>query len=153
MASDCITPLWGTETVRLLAHEGRGGNFQRRTNSGHPTTRITAPWLSILWRELADLRRRVDYLGRKCKVNCRCRPTETKAMHDRLAGTSLLIGIGAAIGSGDQLKADIAAFIQAHNDHPKPFIWTKTADAILETIARYCSDTRAVHAAISSTNF
>jgi len=56
-------------------------------------------------------------------------------MHDRLAGTSLLIGIGAAIGSGDQLKADIAAFIQAHNDHPKPFIWTKTADAILHTIA------------------
>ena len=53
----------------------------------------------------------------------------------------------------DQLKADIAAFIQAHNDHPKPFIWTKTADAILETIARYCSQTRAVHAAISSMNF
>ena len=53
----------------------------------------------------------------------------------------------------DQLKADIAAFIQAHNDHPKPFIWTKTADAILETIARYCSDTLAIHAAISSTNF
>ena len=49
----------------------------------------------------------------------------------------------------DQLKADIAAFIQAHNDHPKPFIWTKTADAILETIARYCSDTLAIHTAIS----
>ena len=51
--------------------------------------------------------------------------------------------------SVDQLKADIAAFIQAHNDHPKPFVWTKTADAILETIARYCSQTLALHAAIS----
>jgi transposase len=51
--------------------------------------------------------------------------------------------------SVDRLKADIAAFIQAHNDHPKPFIWTKTADAILQTIARYCSDTLAIHAAIS----
>src|ERR1700740_2017729 len=51
--------------------------------------------------------------------------------------------------SVDQLKADIAAFIQAHNDHPKPFVWTKTADAILETIARYCSQTLAIHAAIS----
>ena len=51
------------------------------------------------------------------------------------------------------LKTDIAAFIKAHNDDPKPFIWTKTADAILQTIARYCSDTIAIHAPISSTNF
>ena len=48
--------------------------------------------------------------------------------------------------SVDRLKAAIAAFIQAHNDQPKPFIWTKTADAILQTIARYCSDTLATHA-------
>jgi transposase len=45
------------------------------------------------------------------------------------------------------LKADIATFIQVHNADPKPFIWTKTADAILQTIARYCSDTLAIHAA------
>jgi transposase len=51
--------------------------------------------------------------------------------------------------SVDRLKADIAAFIQAHNDHPQPFIWTKTADAILETIARYCSGTLAIHVATS----
>src|ERR1700757_1747949 len=51
--------------------------------------------------------------------------------------------------SVDQLKADIAAFIHAHNDDPKPFIWTNSADAILHTIARYCSDTLAVHAATS----
>jgi hypothetical protein len=40
-----------------------------------------------------------------------------------------------------ELKTAIAAFIQAHNDDPKPFIWTTSADAILHTIARYCSDT------------
>ncbi|HKD25049.1 MAG TPA: IS630 family transposase [Xanthobacteraceae bacterium] len=44
------------------------------------------------------------------------------------------------------LKADIAAFIQTHNAEPKPFVWTKSADAILQTIARYCSDTLATHA-------
>jgi len=55
-------------------------------------------------------------------------------------------------GSVDQLKADIAAFIHAHNDNPKPFIWTKSADAILHTIARYCSGTLAVHPATCSTN-
>lgn len=45
-----------------------------------------------------------------------------------------------------ELKAAIAAFIHAHNADPKPFIWTKSADAILQTIARYCSDTLAIHA-------
>ncbi len=47
--------------------------------------------------------------------------------------------------SVQHLKADIAAFIEAHNNDPKPFIWTKTADAILQTLARYCSDTLTIH--------
>ena len=51
-----------------------------------------------------------------------------------------------------ELKAAITAFIHAHNDDPKPFVWTKSADAILQTIARYCSDTLAVHATTYSTN-
>ena len=51
-----------------------------------------------------------------------------------------------------ELKADIAAFIQTHNNGPKPFIWTKSADAILQTIARYCSETLTVHASTYSTN-
>ena len=46
-----------------------------------------------------------------------------------------------------ELKAAIETFIQAHNDKPKPFRWTKTADAILQTIARYCANTLAIHAA------
>jgi transposase len=37
-----------------------------------------------------------------------------------------------------QLNADIRAWIETWNDDPKPFVWTKTADQILESIARYC---------------
>jgi hypothetical protein len=48
--------------------------------------------------------------------------------------------------SAATLEADIAAFIQTHNADPKPLVWTKSADAILQTIARYCSDTLAIHA-------
>ena len=51
-----------------------------------------------------------------------------------------------------ELKAAITAFIQAHNDDPKPFVWTKSADAILQTIARYCSKTLAVHPTTYSPN-
>jgi transposase len=37
-----------------------------------------------------------------------------------------------------QLNTDIRAWIDTWNDQPRPFVWTKTADEILESIARYC---------------
>lgn len=37
------------------------------------------------------------------------------------------------------LEADIRGFLKAHNEDPKPFIWTKTADQILDSLARYCT--------------
>jgi hypothetical protein len=36
-----------------------------------------------------------------------------------------------------QLKAAIQEFIDAHQANPKPFLWTKTADDILASIARF----------------
>jgi transposase len=36
------------------------------------------------------------------------------------------------------LEADIRAWVAAWNDNPKPFIWTKTAQQILESLARLC---------------
>jgi transposase len=38
-----------------------------------------------------------------------------------------------------QLNADIRARIDTWNDDPRPFVWTKTADQILDSIARYCT--------------
>jgi hypothetical protein len=37
------------------------------------------------------------------------------------------------------LNADIRAWIESWNDDPQPFLWTKTADEILDSIARYCT--------------
>jgi transposase len=37
-----------------------------------------------------------------------------------------------------QLNADIRAWIETWNDTPRPFVWTKTTDQILDSIARYC---------------
>jgi transposase len=36
------------------------------------------------------------------------------------------------------LNKDIRAWIEAWNDNPKPYVWTKTADDILDSIANYC---------------
>jgi transposase len=38
-----------------------------------------------------------------------------------------------------ELNADIRAWIDTWNDNPRPYVWTKTADQILESIARYCT--------------
>ncbi|MEF9411838.1 IS630 family transposase [Rhodococcus sp. IITD102] len=37
------------------------------------------------------------------------------------------------------LEDDVNAWIAAWNDDPRPFVWTKTADEILDSLARYCA--------------
>src|SRR5262245_15823920 len=37
-----------------------------------------------------------------------------------------------------ELNADIRTWIESWNENPRPFVWTKTADEILDSIARYC---------------
>jgi transposase len=37
------------------------------------------------------------------------------------------------------LEADVTAWIEAWNADPKPFVWVKTADEILDNLATYCT--------------
>lgn len=43
--------------------------------------------------------------------------------------------------STQQLEKDIKAFLKIYNRDPKPFVWTKSADEILESIRRFCERT------------
>jgi transposase len=52
-----------------------------------------------------------------------------------------------AFRSVPQLKAAIKEFIDAHHADPKPFVWKKTADEILASIARFARRTADAHAA------
>jgi transposase len=47
--------------------------------------------------------------------------------------------------STEALEQAIRSYIAATNEHPKPFIWTKTADEILASVARFCQRTSASH--------
>jgi transposase len=38
-----------------------------------------------------------------------------------------------------ELNTDIRSWIETWNDDPRPYVWTKTADQILESIGRYCN--------------
>src|SRR5215831_15516596 len=40
-----------------------------------------------------------------------------------------------------ELEAAITRYLALTNDAPKPFVWTKTADEILESVARFCRRT------------
>lgn len=44
-----------------------------------------------------------------------------------------------------ELESAIYEFLAAHNESPRPFAWIKTADEILEKIARFCSETMRIH--------
>jgi transposase len=37
-----------------------------------------------------------------------------------------------------ELQQSIQSWIDTWNDNPRPFVWTRTADEILDTIAAYC---------------
>ena len=45
-----------------------------------------------------------------------------------------------------ELEAAITAYIKIRNAAPKPFRWTKSADAILASIERFCHRTLDTHA-------
>lgn len=54
-----------------------------------------------------------------------------------------------AYHSVTQLKAGIQEFIDAHHADPKPFVWTKSADEILASIARFAERTVDARAALT----
>jgi transposase len=43
--------------------------------------------------------------------------------------------------STHQLETAIKTYLAVHNEDPKPFVWTKTADQILESLKRFCMRT------------
>ncbi len=43
--------------------------------------------------------------------------------------------------SVESLRQAISAFVAATNEHPRPFVWTKTADEILASVSRFCQRT------------
>lgn len=50
-----------------------------------------------------------------------------------------------AFRSVKELQAAIREFIQVHNENPQPFVWTRTADQILDSMARFARRTLTSH--------
>ena len=55
-----------------------------------------------------------------------------------------------AFRSVKELESAIREFIDVHNEDPKPFVWTRTADQILDSIARYARRTLKAYPGLNS---
>src|SRR5258707_14171856 len=55
-----------------------------------------------------------------------------------------------AFRSVRELETAIREYIDVHNQDPKPFVWTRTADQILDSIARYARRTLKSHSGLNS---
>ena len=44
-----------------------------------------------------------------------------------------------------ELNREIRAWIEDWNENPRPYVWTKTAEQILESIASYCNESTKQH--------
>ena len=49
-----------------------------------------------------------------------------------------------------KLRQAILDYVEAHNEQPKPFKWTKTADEILDRVKRFGERTLKVHGGATS---
>lgn len=66
-------------------------------------------------------------LSDRCRIVLRCADALTRKQIQR--------GVHRSVA---ELEADIMAFIDAHNDDPKPYTWVKSADEILASVKRFC---------------
>lgn len=62
-------------------------------------------------------------------------PNLVERWFSELTNKKLRRGAHRSVG---QLNADIRAWIESWNESPRPYVWTKTADQILDSIGRYC---------------
>ena len=62
-----------------------------------------------------------------------------------------LAGVPGLPEKDQELEAAIREFVAAHNQQPRPFRWTKSADQILASIVRFATATLAAHAPASYT--
>ena len=52
---------------------------------------------------------------------------------------AILSDAAALFGAALDRQEEEAAFVAAHRHEPEPFVWHKTADEILDSLANYCN--------------
>ncbi len=91
-----------------------------------------------------------DWLAKRPRYHLHFTPTASSWLNQVERSFALLSARQLKRGvhrSVEELEAAVLAYIERHNAEPRPFRWSKSADAILASVARFCSRTLAVHGA------
>lgn len=86
-----------------------------------------------------------SWLARKPHYHAHFTPTSASWINEverwfaELTRKQLRRGVHTSVA---QLESDIRAFIEQHNQNPRPYRWTKSADEILSSVKRFCQKTQ-----------
>jgi transposase len=89
-----------------------------------------------------------DWLAKRPRYHLHFTPTSSSWLNQverffgLLTARRLRRGVHRSV---EELEAAVLAYLERHNAEPKPFRWTRTADQILGSVARFCSRTLAAH--------
>jgi hypothetical protein len=84
------------------------------------------------------------------RLDCICRPQRARQsgrhaeagdrerLGQALPEAPRRAGVALVELAGEVLEADLKAWTATWNENPRPFVWRKTADEILESLAGYC---------------
>jgi transposase len=89
-----------------------------------------------------------DWLAKRPRYHLHFTPTSSSWLNQVERFFALLTARRLKRGvhrSVEELEAAVLAYLERHNAEPKPFRWTRTADQILGSVARFCSRTLAAH--------
>ena len=82
-----------------------------------------------------------SWLARRSRYHVHFTPTSASWINQverwfaELTRKQLRRGVHTSTG---QLESDIRNFIERHNENPRPYRWTKSADEILASVRRFC---------------
>ena len=75
----------------------------------------------------------------RCTPTCSSRLNLVERFFAELTTKQLRRGVRRSVEELERAIADwIEAWNEAWNEHPRPFVWVKTADEILDRVATYC---------------
>jgi transposase len=89
-----------------------------------------------------------DWLAKRPRYHLHFTPTSSSWLNQVERFFALLTARRLKRGvhrSVEELEAAVLAYVERHNAEPRPFRWTRSADQILASVARFCSRTLAVH--------
>jgi transposase len=95
-----------------------------------------------------------DWLARRPRYHLHFTPTASSWLNQVERFFALLTARRLRRGvhrSVEELEAAVLAYVERHNAEPRPFRWTRTADAILADVGRLCERTLAAQAVAMKT--